>query len=78
MVPIPEADSFETLNKLLLERCLQDDTRRVSRQAMTIGQANKALVQRFFDEVCNARKLDVADELRAGKIWGDVPGMPGS
>jgi hypothetical protein len=24
---------------------------------------NKALVKRFFEEVCNARKLDMADEL---------------
>ncbi len=39
LVPIPEADSFEALNKLLIERCRQDDTRRVSRQSMTIGQA---------------------------------------
>ncbi|GAC1362059.1 MAG: hypothetical protein NVSMB38_45350 [Ktedonobacteraceae bacterium] len=28
-------------------------------------EENKTLVQRFFDEVCNARKLDVADELFA-------------
>jgi hypothetical protein len=39
MVPIPEADSFEALNALLLERCLQDDKRRVNRQPMTIGEA---------------------------------------
>jgi transposase len=39
MVPIPEAASFEDLNTLLLERCLQDDSRRVSRQSLTIGQA---------------------------------------
>lgn len=39
MVPIPEAASFEDLNRLLLERCLQDDKRRVSRQALSIGQA---------------------------------------
>ncbi len=39
LVPIPEAASFEELNTLLVERCLQDDTRRVSRQPMTIGQA---------------------------------------
>ncbi len=39
MVPIPEAASFEELNTLLLERCLQDDNRRVSRQPITIGQA---------------------------------------
>lgn len=39
MVPIPEAASFEDLNRLLLDRCRQDDKRRVSRQSMTIGQA---------------------------------------
>jgi transposase len=39
MVPLPEVASFEELNRLLLERCLQDDKRRVHRQAMTIGQA---------------------------------------
>src|SRR5438105_2613999 len=39
MVPIPEAPSFEALNQLLLERCLQDDKRRVNRQTMTIGEA---------------------------------------
>src|SRR5438128_9192584 len=39
LVPIPEAASFEELNHVLLERCLQDDSRRVSRQSMTIGQA---------------------------------------
>jgi hypothetical protein len=33
-------------------------------------EENKALVQRFFDEVCIARKLDVADELRAGENLG--------
>ncbi|SRR6266567_5320446 len=39
MVPIPEAASFEALNQVLLERCLEDDKRRVNRQTMTIGQA---------------------------------------
>ena len=39
MVPIPEAASFEALNQVLLERCLQDDQRRVNRQTMTIGEA---------------------------------------
>lgn len=38
LVPLPEVASFEELNRLLLERCLQDDKRRVHRQAMTIGQ----------------------------------------
>ncbi len=39
LVPIPEAASFEELNRVLLERCRQDDNRRVSRQPITIGQA---------------------------------------
>ncbi len=39
LVPIPEVASFEELNRLLLERCLQDDQRRVHRQTTTIGQA---------------------------------------
>src|SRR6266567_671588 len=39
LTPIREAASFDDLNTMLLERCLQDDTRRVSRQSQTIGQA---------------------------------------
>ncbi len=39
LVPIPEAASFEELNQLLLERCVQDDQRRVNRQTLTIGEA---------------------------------------
>ncbi|TMC20474.1 MAG: ester cyclase [Chloroflexi bacterium] len=42
-------------------------------------EANKAIVQRFFDEVCNGRKLDVADELfTANHIYHDpsLPGIP--
>jgi transposase len=39
LVPIPEVATFEELNHLLLDRCLQDDKRQVSRQPMTIGQA---------------------------------------
>src|SRR5438067_4384739 len=39
MVTIPEAPSFEALNQVLLERCLQDDQRRVNRQPITIGEA---------------------------------------
>jgi transposase len=39
MVPIPEANSFEELNQLLVERCLQDEKRRVNRQPLSIGQA---------------------------------------
>src|SRR5712692_4198302 len=39
LVPIPEVASFEALNHLLLERCVQDDQRRVNRQPTTIGEA---------------------------------------
>ncbi len=39
MVPVPEVESYEALNQLLLERCLKDDERQVSRQPLTIGQA---------------------------------------
>jgi len=39
LVPIRETATFADLNTVLLERCMQDDTRRVSRQSMTIGQA---------------------------------------
>lgn len=38
LVPIPQAVSFEDLNHHLLEECLKDDQRRVSRQPSTIGQ----------------------------------------
>ena len=59
MVPIPEAASFVDLNTLLVERGLQDDTRRVSRQHMTIGQAwekERPLLQplpRFAYDCCD-------------------------
>jgi transposase len=39
LVPLPEAPSFEELNKLLLERCRKEDVRQVSRQTQTIGDA---------------------------------------
>jgi len=39
MVPLPEAPSFQDLNRQLLERCRQEDQRRVSREAQTIGEA---------------------------------------
>ena len=39
MVPVPEVESYEALNQLILERCLKDDERQVSRQPLTIGQA---------------------------------------
>jgi len=37
LVPIPNVASFEELNLSLLQSCLKDDQRRVSRQAETIG-----------------------------------------
>ena len=43
------------------------------------AQENKAIVQRFFDEVCNARKLEVANELfSADHTYSDpsIPGIP--
>ena len=40
-------------------------------------QENKALVQRFFDEICNGRKLDVADELFAADHHYQDPSLPG-
>ncbi|MHB8597322.1 MAG: Mu transposase domain-containing protein [Ktedonobacteraceae bacterium] len=36
---MPEVESYEALNQLILERCLKDDERQVSRQPLTIGQA---------------------------------------
>lgn len=39
LVPIPEAASFDELNKQLLDRCLQEDARQVSRQTQSIGEA---------------------------------------
>lgn len=59
LVPIPEAASFEELNRVLVERCLQDDSRRVSRQPITIGQAweqERPLLQplpRFAYDCCD-------------------------
>ena len=39
MVPLPEASDYADLNRQLLERCLQEDHRRVWREATTIGEA---------------------------------------
>src|SRR5260221_8048653 len=39
LVPIPEAPSFQDLNKQLLERCLQEDARQVARETQSIGEA---------------------------------------
>jgi transposase len=59
LVPIPEAASFEEVNQLVLERCQQEDKRRVSRQPVTIGEAweqERPLLQplpRFAYDCCN-------------------------
>ncbi len=39
MVPIPEATSFEDLNRQLLARAFKEDGRRVARERQTIGEA---------------------------------------
>jgi hypothetical protein len=39
MVPLPVADSFDDLNAQLLQRCLDDDQRQVTRQPTTIFAA---------------------------------------
>lgn len=39
LVPLPEASSFADLNEQLLQRCLEEDHRRVSRELQTIGEA---------------------------------------
>lgn len=39
LVPIPAVNSYQDLNQLLLERCLNDDHRTVDGQTMTIGEA---------------------------------------
>ena len=39
MVPLPKVDSFEELNEQLRQSCLEDDQRRVDRQALTIYEA---------------------------------------
>jgi len=43
------------------------------------AEENQAISRRFFDEVCNGRKLDVADEIiAAGHAYHDpfIPGVP--
>jgi transposase len=39
LVPLPQASSFQDLNRHLREHCLQEDHRRVAREAQTIGEA---------------------------------------
>ena len=40
------------------------------------AEANKALVRRFFDDVCNGRKLDVADQLYSASHTYHDPSVP--
>lgn len=42
-----------------------------------VAEANKAVVRRFFDEVCNGRRLEVADELFAPEHAYHDPSIPG-
>ncbi len=42
LVPIPQVDSFATLNAHLLDQCQRDDQRQVQGQATTIGDAWRA------------------------------------
>src|SRR5215469_2030266 len=39
MVPIPEAASFEDLNRQFLTRAFKEDSRRVAREKQAIGEA---------------------------------------
>ena len=41
------------------------------------GGADPTIVRRFFDEVCNARRLDVADQLFAANHRYHDPSIPG-
>jgi ketosteroid isomerase-like protein len=43
---------------------------------MRMSTENEALVRRFFDEVCNDRKLDVADEIVADDFVAHIPQSP--
>lgn len=45
--------------------------------ANTSVEANTTVVRRFFDEVCNARKLNIADELFAAGHHYHDPSIPG-
>lgn len=48
LVPIPQAASFEELNRQLLERCRKEDTRHVARQIQSIGEAWEQERERFL------------------------------
>jgi steroid delta-isomerase-like uncharacterized protein len=41
-------------------------------------EQNKTVVRRFFDEVCNQRKLEIADELVAATHTLHDPSIPGA
>jgi steroid delta-isomerase-like uncharacterized protein len=41
-----------------------------------VSTANEALSRRFFDEVCNGRDLDVADEIVAADFVSHIPQSP--
>jgi steroid delta-isomerase-like uncharacterized protein len=41
-----------------------------------MSTANEALSRRFFDEVCNGRDLDVADEIIAADFVSHIPQSP--
>lgn len=57
LVPIPEAASYEELNKQLLERCHQEDARQVSRQTQSIGEAWEQERERFLMKVQGSQTL---------------------
>ncbi|MDX6677769.1 MAG: hypothetical protein QOE31_1821 [Solirubrobacteraceae bacterium] len=41
-----------------------------------MATANEDLSRRFFDEVCNQRRLDVADEIIAADFVSHIPQSP--
>jgi len=52
-VPVPEAESFEELNRILLVRLLEDDKRLVPGKEMTIGRRGR-WKSRSFDRCHDA------------------------
>src|SRR5205085_2489988 len=68
LVPIPNVASFEELNLQLVQACLKDDQRRVSRQAETIGhmwERERPLLRSLPAYACGccARSGPKADEV---------------